>query len=183
MIAFYMAMIDTPEEKADFETLYRTYKGRLFACAYEVLRNHHDAEEAVSQAFFTIARSFSKVAPLDAPHREAYLRVVIRNASIDLYRRNKNGRSVALEEMDSFESASDDVSDEVLSGMNYESIIQAIRSLPEQDAQPLYLYHVREMSVREVACVLCVQEETVKKRLQRARKKLRVILEKSGVFL
>lgn len=183
MIAFYMAMIDEPEEKADFESLYRTYRGRLFSVAFRILGNHHDAEEAVSQAFFTVARSFSKISPLDAPQREAYLKIVIRNAAIDLYRREKKDPSFALEEMDDLGAVSEDVSDEVLSRIGYERIVEAIRALPERYAEPLYLFHVRELSVKEIAELLCEQEETVKKQLQRARKKLRVLLEDSGVSL
>lgn len=180
MIALYMAMIDEPESKADFESLYRTYKGRLFALAYRILGNHHDAEEAVSQAFFTAARSFSKISPLGTPQREAYLKIVTRNAAIDLYRREKRDASFPLEEMDELSAVSEDVSDEVLSKMNYSRIVEAIRSLPERYAEPLYLFHVRELSVKEIAAVLYEQEETVKKQLQRARKKLRFLLEESG---
>lgn len=183
MLAFYMAMIDTPEEKADFETLYLTYKGKFFSVAYGILKNHHDAEEAVSQAFFTIAKSFSKISSLEKANRDAYLKVVIRNAAIDFFRRAKNDKSVAIEEMDDFNAASDDVSDEVLSGINYESIVEAIRSLPEHDAEPLYLFYVRELSVKEIAETIRESEETVKKRLQRARKKLRTLLESSGITL
>lgn len=179
MLAFYMAMIDEPEEKADFESLYRTYKGRLFALAYRILGNHHDAEEAVSQAFFTVARSFSKVAPLGARDREAYLKIVTRNAAIDLYRREKRDASFPIEEMDDLGAVSEDVSDEVLSKINYDRVVGAIRALPERYAEPLYLFHVRELSVKEIAAALCEQEETIKKQLQRARKKLRLLLEES----
>ena len=57
MLAFYLGMIETPEEKIAFEDLYNTYKGKMFSLAYSVLKNHHNAEEAVSQAFFTIAKN------------------------------------------------------------------------------------------------------------------------------
>ncbi|MCM1335263.1 MAG: sigma-70 family RNA polymerase sigma factor [Bacteroides sp.] len=182
MIAFFIAMIDEPEEKADFESLYRTYKDRLFSLAFRILGNHHDAEEAVSQAFFTVARSFSKISPLGTTEREAYLKIVIRNAAIDLYRREKKDPSFALDEMDELGAVSEDVSDEVLSKLGYERVVEAIRALPERYAEPLYLFHVRELNVKEIAAILAEQEETVKKQLQRARKKLRVLLEEDGII-
>ncbi|MDE7234145.1 MAG: sigma-70 family RNA polymerase sigma factor, partial [Ruminiclostridium sp.] len=95
----------------------------------------------------------------------------------DLYRREKRDASFPLEEMDELSAVSEDVSDEVLSKMNYSRIVEAIRSLPERYAEPLYLFHVRELSVKEIAAALYEQEETVKKQLQRARKKLRLLLE------
>ena len=88
-----------------------------------------------------------------------------------------------IEEIENFGDVSDDVSDEVLSEMNYNSVVEAIRSLPENYAEPLYLYHVRDMSVKDIAASLCTSEETVKKRLQRARQKLRTILEEQGITL
>ena len=91
--------------------------------------------------------------------------------------------SYDIEEIENFGDVSDDVSDEVLSEMNYNSVVEAIRSLPENYAEPLYLYHVRDMSVKDIAASLCTSEETVKKRLQRARQKLRTILEEQGITL
>lgn len=171
-----MSMLDEPEEKADFETLYNTYKGKMFALAYSVLHNHHNAEEAVSQAFFTIARNYSRVFPLESPQREAYIKIVVRNAAIDIYRKEKRDASVSFDEIEEFEAAAVDISDEVLSEINYEKIVGAIRALPEKLAEPLYLFHVRGMSIKEIAEHICGSEEAVKKRLQRARKSLRETL-------
>lgn len=179
MIAFYMSMIDTPEEKADFETLYNTYKSKMFALAYSVLHNHHNAEEAVSQAFFTIAKNYSKVFLLDSPHREAYIKIVVRNAAIDIYRKEKKDASVSFDEIEDFEAADDDISDEVLSKINYSRIVEAIRELPEKYAEPLYLFHVRGMNIKEIAENICCTEDAVKKRLQRARAQLRETLSES----
>lgn len=173
MIAFYMSMIDEPEEKADFETLYNTYKGKMFALAYGVLHNHHNAEEAVSQAFFTIAKNYGKVFPLEAAQREAYIKIVVRNAAIDIYRKEKKGASVSFDEIEDFEAAEDDISDEVLSKINYSRIVEAIRELPPKYAEPLYLFHVRGMSIKTVSEHVCITEEAVKKRLQRARGMIR----------
>lgn len=176
MIAMYTAMLDDPEEKADFETLYITYKGKMFALAFSVLHNHHNAEEAVSQAFFTIAKNYSKLFPLPSQQREAYIKIVVRNAAIDIYRKGKRDTAVSFDEIEEFEAADEDVSDEVLSKINYSRIVEAIRELPEKYAEPLYLFHVRGMSVKSIAENIRCTEEAVKKRLQRARAVLRETL-------
>lgn len=183
MLALYLGMIETPEEKIAFEELYNTYKGKMFSLAYSVLKNHHNAEEAVSQAFFTVARSFSKIRELTPVQQGAYLKITVRNAAIDIYRKETGANSTPIEEIEDFTAAPDDVSDEVLSEMNYNRIIEAIRSLPEQYAECLYLFHVREFSVKEIATHLYIEPEAVKKRLQRARQKLRKILEEDGITI
>ncbi len=176
MLAFYLGMIDTPEEKILFEDLYNTYKGKMFSLAYSILKNHHNAEEAVSQAFFTVAKSFGKVSSLTEVQQGAYLKITVKNAAIDIYRKEKNINTSPLEEIENFGDMSEDISDSVLSEMNYNSILKAIRSLPEQYGECLYLFHVRELSVKEISAHLCIEQEAVKKRLQRARQKLRAIL-------
>ena len=183
MLAIYLGMIDTDEEKITFEDLYHTYKGKMFSLAYGILKNHHNAEEAVSNAFFTAARNFKTIASLTALQQGAYLKITVKNAAIDIYRKEKNQNSTPLEEIENFGDVSDDISDEVLSEMNYNRVVEAIRSLPENYSEPLYLFHVQDMSINGIANTLCISEETVKKRLQRARQKLRTILEEQGITL
>ena len=153
----------------------------MFSLAYSILKNHHNAEEAVSQAFFTAAKNFSKISSLAEEKRGAYLKIIVKNAAIDIYRKEKSDLSQPLEEIENFGETSDDVSDEVLSKMEYEAVVDAIRALPEQYAEVLYLFHVRDLSVKEVSEQLHVEPETIKKRLQRARQKLRGILTENAV--
>lgn len=181
MLAFCLGMIDTPEEKTAFEDLYNTYKGKMFSLAYSILKNHHNAEEAVSQAFFTAARNFERISCLSAVQQGAYLKVAVKNAAIDIYRKEKNSNTSPLEEIENFGEMSNDISDSVLSEMNYNAVIEAIRSLPEQYGECLYLFHVREMSIKEISEHLYIGQEAVKKRLQRARQKLRIILEEKEI--
>lgn len=183
MISIYLSMIDTDEEKITFEELYHTYKGKMFSLAYGILKNHHNAEEAVSNAFFTAAKNFKTIASLTAIQQGAYLKITVKNAAIDIYRKEKNANATPIEEIENFGDISDDVSDEVLSEMNYNSVVKAIRSLPESYAEPLYLFHVQDMSIKSIAETLLMSEENVKKRLQRARQKLRTILEEQGITL
>ena len=183
MLSICLSMIDTEEDKITFEDLYHTYKGKMFSLANSILKNHHNAEEAVSNAFFTAAKNFGTLANLTAVQQGAYLKIAVKNAAIDIYRKEKNQNASPIEEIENFGDVSDDVSDEVLSEISYTSIVEAIRSLPEQYAEPLYLYHVQDMSIKSIADTLCVSEETVKKRLQRGRQKLRTILEEQGITL
>ena len=48
MLSICLGMLDTEEEKITFEDLYHTYKGKMFSLANRILKNHHNAEEAVS---------------------------------------------------------------------------------------------------------------------------------------
>lgn len=181
MIAFYAAMLDEAEDKAAFEDIYNAYKSKMLAVAYNVLGNYHDSEEAVSQAFFTVARSFGKIKGRCRPEQEAYINIVTKNAALDIYRKKKSENSVAIEDVADMSDGNDNVSDEALSDFGYNRIVEAIRSLPEKYAQALYMFNVTGLSVKEISEAIRESETTVKKRLQRARCKLRELLEAEGI--
>lgn len=55
MLAIYLSMLETNEEKNQFEQLYIKYKQDMYAVAYGILKNKEDAEDAVHQSFLKIA--------------------------------------------------------------------------------------------------------------------------------
>ena len=63
----YLQMLETTEQKVRFEDLYYTYKNLMFYVANQILRNEHDAEDAVQQAFFAIAKNFEKISEIKCP--------------------------------------------------------------------------------------------------------------------
>ena len=49
----------------------------------------------------------------------------------------------------------------------------AVAKLPDLYRLPVYLYYYEELSIKEVACRLCIKESAVKQRLSRAREMIR----------
>lgn len=47
----YLQVIDAPEDRDQFITLYETYRGLMFYVANQILQNEQDAEDAVHDAF------------------------------------------------------------------------------------------------------------------------------------
>ncbi len=181
MLSIYMAMLDEPEDKARFEDAYNRYRGRMLAIAYKITGNYHDAEEAVSSAFFAIARNFAKLRERSPQERAAFYCVVTKNCSYDLVRQKGRRNEIPLDDDNIPEDVNTDVSDEVLSEIGYDRIVEAIRSLPEQYAQVLYMHGVSGLSTREIARITGDTDGGVRKRLERARAKLRGILGEQGI--
>lgn len=177
MLFLYMAMLEEPEDKVLFEQAYNKYKGKMISLAYNITGNYHDAEEAVSSAFFKIADNFVKLKARTGQERAAYYCVVAKNCAYDVIRERNRRSEIPLEEDDDIPDMSSDVSDEVLSNYGYQHVIEAIRSLPEIYAQALYLQNVTGLSIREIATDLGITEAVVRKRLERARCKLRQLLD------
>ena len=181
MLSLYMAMLDEPEDKAEFEYAYNKYRGRMLALAYGITGNYHDAEEAVSSAFFCIARNFGKLKGRSPQERAAFYNVVTKNCSYDILRTQNRRKEIHLDDDLEIADGSSDVSDEVLSDIGYNRVVEAIKSLPEHYAQVLYMQNITGLSTKEIAKITGDTDESVRQRLVRARQKLRKILEEQGI--
>ena len=83
----YILAIETPRERLLFADIYAAYAGRMLALARQRLREPSDAEDAVQQAFLSLAEHFSRLSRLPRPQLEAYLVVVTERKCINLLRR------------------------------------------------------------------------------------------------
>lgn len=61
----------------------------------------------------------------------------------------------------------------------HHELLSAVMGLERKYRIPLYLFYYEDYSVREIASILSIPENTVKTRLARARKKLKAFLEDS----
>ena len=63
----YTQVIGDPQQKRLFEDVYAAYRGRMLALARRRLRTPEDAEDAVHQAFLSLAEHFHPLARLPRP--------------------------------------------------------------------------------------------------------------------
>ena len=100
MINLYLSVLETDEDRCQFEDIYRQYKNRMYKFAISILHNSEDAEEVVHQSFLTIANNFDKIKSFSCHEMNSYIVIIIRNTSINLYNKNKRytERSTELDE-------------------------------------------------------------------------------------
>ena len=84
MLELFLNLIETEEGKSKFENIYSKYKNFLFNTAISVLNDYHDAEDALQNILFVIAKNIDKIDTDNENKLKSYLRVVVKNASIDL---------------------------------------------------------------------------------------------------
>jgi len=83
---FYLAALDSGDDKCKFERLYRAYRGLMFQVARKVLRSDEDAEDAVHQAFLKLAEEPALLPSELGPRARALLVTVAERKAIDLWR-------------------------------------------------------------------------------------------------
>jgi RNA polymerase sigma-70 factor (ECF subfamily) len=137
----------------------------VFQVAYSVLRNLHDAEDAVQETFLKLYRTgrWDHVTDEKAFLARAAWRVAVDRApkratistDIDLAAPGQNPEQAAI------------------SADRHALVARLIDALPEDLRRPLALSTVDEMTSQQIAAVMDIPEATVRGRLMRARQILK----------
>ena len=57
MLAFYLSLIESENEKRRFEDVYNSYRKQMFFVAQNVLKSKEDAEDVIHNVFCSVASS------------------------------------------------------------------------------------------------------------------------------
>jgi RNA polymerase sigma-70 factor (ECF subfamily) len=157
------------------ENLVQQHARLVYRIAYAVLRHHHDAEDATQETFLRVLRYSRKLAGVE-DHKTWLARIAWRVA-LDRNRQLGRKREMPLSDPEQplpEVASSDAAADEALQGAQVSDVLELmIASLPEKLRQPLILSTIEEMSPREVAATLGINEAAVRSRVFRARQILR----------
>lgn len=164
-----------------FEQIYTKYRVLMYRVAYDLLKNRQDAEDAVQSAFVKIYDHIADIGDVDSPRTRSFVMVVARNVCLNELRSKQHDSGEDIEELDV--AAEGSVEDAVFSEIGVAVIENALRELPDKYRDILYLTVFRELDLRGAAELLGITYENAKSRLQRARKKLAVLLDKGAVNL
>jgi len=180
MLAFYLAAIETQEDRDLFTALYEEYRGFMYHIANEILEDHHAAENAVHDAFIRVIENLEKFNLKSCHKTRGLFGIVVDGLAKDEYRRRK--KLSPLDDLAEDAMPSSETADEcVLAQGQYESLKGHIRQLDTIYSDTLLLRHEYGFSIKEVAELTGVSEETARQRIHRAKRKLRTILEREGL--
>ncbi len=171
----------TAEGKAErsedglLEDLVRQYSRLVYRIAYAALRSHHDAEDAAQETFLRVLRHSRRLAAVE--DQKSWLARIAWRVAVERSRKASRKQETTLDdpkrplpEIVSADSAADDKMHGAQVSLLLEKFIAA---LPEKLREPLVLLTVEEMSPRDVAAALGINEAAVRSRVFRARQILR----------
>jgi RNA polymerase sigma-70 factor (ECF subfamily) len=173
------ATIDTSQRERSqlitLEALVREHSRLVYRIAYAVLRRHHDAEDATQETFLRVLRYSSKLAAVDEP--KTWLARIAWRVAVDRSKQRGRTKEIPLDDPDKPVqelASSDAAADEAIHGTQVNAALEKmIAALPEKLRQPLILSTIEQMSPREVAATLGINEAAVRSRVFRARQILR----------
>jgi RNA polymerase sigma-70 factor (ECF subfamily) len=153
----------------------RFYSPLVWKLALTKTRSTHDAQDIFQDVFVKLVMNEK---PFESEeHRKAWLiRVTINCCNshfVAPWRKNVDGMDdltmAQLPDEDTLQSDTSDAPD----------VYAEVLKLPQQMREVLLLFYYENMSVREIADVLGTSEVNIKKRLSRARQKLKLVLEET----
>lgn len=154
------------EEK--FNYIYDKFLQELFNVAYGYTKNVDDSNDIVHNSFVKLLKANISL-ETDNDIKYYLIRIVI-NESIDFLKSSYKKSTIRDNEL--IMNTSDSIDDDSFENINY-----AVSILPEKYKTVIILHYYNLMKIDEIAEVLNISESAVKKRLERARKKLKESLE------
>ena len=156
-----------------FRELYHQTSGVVYGFAMSILRNRHDAEDVMHDAFIKIWQSAVTYKPSGNPM--AWMLTIVRNLCLNKIRAGKVCED--LSEYDHLAGSSDD-SETVLDRMVLET---AMRILDAEERQIVVLHAMTGFKHREIAEILDLPTGTILSKYNRALKKMRKEIDVKGV--
>lgn len=170
----YLEMLPDASDRAKLEQVYLRYRALMFYVANRILNDASDAEDAVHQSFISIAEHIEKISSPVCTKTQSFVVTIVEHKAIDIYRRRTRRRVVPLE---------DDAVGLPVESARLSPLAAAIGRLPARYRQFILLKYHCGYSNQEVADMLGLSYEGVHSLDQRAKKKLKALLEEEGVSL
>jgi RNA polymerase sigma-70 factor (ECF subfamily) len=157
------------------EKLYKHFYSYALSVSRLYSYSTEDAVDILNDSFLKIFTTLEKKQFDKNKSLKFYLRRVIINSSIDSYRRNKKHRDLLQIE----ENEPESTNVEIISKLQFDDIINLLDKLPEMHRIVFNLYEIQGFKHVEIASKLEITESSSRVFLSRAKKELRILIEKN----
>lgn len=184
MMSFHLSIIDTEEDKTKFEVIYEKYHKLMFYVANQILKDNFLAEDAVHDSFVKFIENLDKIQDVNCHKTKRFVVIIVRNHAINTYNNRKKKWCIPLDEVQHM-LFKEDFDDRILGNSHNDmnelgDIGKVIIQLPGKYRDVVTLKFVHELSNREIATLLDINEANVRKRIERAKQKIQALLEKEN---
>lgn len=148
------------KKDSEIQHIIEAYGDLLYRTAYVLLGNPHDVQDILQE---TLLRYMEKSPAFsDEEHRKAWLLRVTSNLCKDLLRFHKRHAYLCMDELA-----------DICSSQEEEETLKELLILPSKYKAVLLLHYVEGYQLKEIAGILGISENAVKKRLQRGKDALK----------
>lgn len=177
MIAFF-DMIDDPKDKTRFAELYDTYSSLLYSIAYQKVRDVQTAEDCVQEAYLYVAKNFERIDEVVCDRTRNYLATIVRCIAIKKFNQQTKILTFETGEIPETVSSDNNIEEDYINRFRVEQVRNAINRLDETLRIPLYLKTIYNMKSSDIAKLIGISDDAVRRRIYLARKKIKEMIEK-----
>lgn len=157
-------------DRQAFDELIRLYYDYVSGFLLKNTADETLSEDLTQETFLKMIRNIEKYDPGGSASFGTWLITIAKNCYIDHLRRNR----IHLEDIDSLPVEDErNVADEVERKLQYEQIMEAMETLPVEQALAIKLKYVEDMTLAQIAERFGVQQKTIKSRIHDGTVKLR----------
>ncbi len=169
----FMALIDEKKDIEKFETIYINYYNFALSICNNILKDIQYAEDATQNCFISLALCIKKVEEPISNKTKNLIGIMAKYKAIDIYRVNKK-----LPTPIDFESIYElrcysYIDTDIVITEKVNNIISILNNLPPMYLEIMELYVYYDLSRIEIAKITNLNYNTVKIRIQKARKLLK----------
>ena len=172
-------------DSAAYARLVDAYRNVVCSISLGIVRDLDASEEVAQEVFVAAWRDLAKLR--NAASFGPWLRQLTRNRArqhLRSHQRRERRLTLVGDRLESEPDPAQLAHDELVRAEDQRRLLLAIDELPDDAREVVTLYYREGRSVAQVASLLDLREDTVKKRLQRAREQLRqALLEEAGEAL
>ncbi len=144
-----------------FGLLFDHYHPQVYRFLYHRTRSVPLAEDLTSETFFRALRRMPDFR-WQGKDFGAWLMTIARNLAVDHFKSGRVRLEATTEDMSRHDDTTDGPEDAVLEGLTHELLLEALRSLPDEQRDCLVMRFLQDMSIAETAAVLGRSEGAVK---------------------
>ena len=165
----------------------RTKYGKyLHTISMNIVKNSEDAEECINDTYL---KAWNNIPPTRPSFLKAYLGTIVRNLSFDCYKRSARERrkanqvTVLLSELEECLPAATSVEQTMADKEIAAQVSAFLRTLPTDKQQIFVHRYFYCEDLKEISKKLGFSQSKIKSALFETRKKLRIHLEKEGIYI
>ena len=170
MILFML--VDTDEKRDKLEALIHRYENLMFYVINDIINDKYLSEDILQEVLIKIAKNIDRVDnDITSNSAKSFILTIARNTAFDYYRKNDILRSkeCLVETFD--EEAFYDFDEKIISKLESEDRIKEVtKGLKEKYRDVLILKYVHDYNEAEIAKILNITKDNVRKRLSRGKK-------------
>lgn len=150
------------------ENIYHDYFDSIYKYVYFRVRNIANAEEVTSSIFEKIINNIESYKKQEGATLKSWVYAITRNALIDFYRANKNITEELNENIKDKKQDRISADDKIDQSLALEKVFSLIDRLPERQREMITLRYQLDLSNKEIARMLEIDQKTVSGALSKA---------------